>query len=249
MPQEQGLKYYLEILDMLVSGLDTLINQDNESPLRVSANDETRRSLCRPVGIVSPTLDRKPRAMDVVFLDDKRLILRSLKSDFVKQMRLEATVMGDRTGKGETNAVILGTVMATRRVPKGYEVEAEISEYRRIHVTPSQKLLESTASNDMAGWNRWCQEITDTIDLVGVSLSGVDLSGYDLCGADLSGADLTGADLRGAALSGADLSQAKLTGAKVSGADLFRATLAESQREVLDKTGMLEKESVVFVKG
>ena len=76
-------------------------------------------------------------------------------------------------------------------------------------------------------------------DLRYVCLKGANLQAADLTGADLRGADLTGADLAGAMLSRANLHQANLDQVCLKGANLFRATGANLERVICDRTTIL----------
>lgn len=236
----------IEMLDDLIVKLQLLITQADETPLVITLQDQSKRAVYRPIGNVANTVDRKPKTADAIYLTAAKLILRCAKTEVVRLMSVEVTVTGGKNGRGEISFVITGTVSGLKRVRGGYEVEIDIGETRRVQVTPGQKLRESVEKNDAAGWNRWCQDIKDTIDLAGISLPNADLTGYDLCCADLTGADLSGSDLSNAVLAGADLSHTNLDSVKAAGADFFRARMNRKHAALLGSSGMPEKESVVF---
>jgi hypothetical protein len=234
----------LELIDSLISRLDGLINESDSAPLFIASPEQAKRAFYRAFN--GAGLDRKLGASEAVFLDDSRLILHCNKTDLVRQAVLEVTVQASKNGRGENIAMVNGRVIGLKRVRGGYDVEIEISGRSMRRITPGQKLRECIGKNDSAGWNRWCQDIRDGIELTGMNLRGMDLSGYDLCCADLSGADLSGANLSGAILAGADLRQCAMANATAAGADFFHASMDRSQEPLLAQSGLLEMESVVF---
>lgn len=237
----------LEILDTLIATLDELIAEAEEAPLVISASDPSRRASYRPIGNAAANSDdRKPKPAEAVFLADGKLILRCAKTEAVRLMPVEAAIIAGKTGRGETTVLATGIVTGLKRISGGYDVEVRVDDSRRIHVTPGQKLREFVEKANAAGWNRWCQDIRDAIDLSGVDMAGTDLSGYDLCCADLSGANLSGCDLSNAILAGADLAKTKLDNVKVAGTDFFRARMSRRHAGLLPLSGMPEQESVIF---
>ncbi len=236
----------LEILDELISNLEMLITASDETPIIITSKDRPKRATYRPIGNIANTVDRKPKPADAVYLNSEILIIRLVKTQLVKLMSVEVTVLVGKNGRGETSVIITGKVDNVKKIRGGYEIDITISETRRVQVTPGQKLRESVERADVAGWNRWCQDIKDFLDLAGITLADADLTGYDLCCADLSGADLTGADLTGAVLAGANLTETKLDNVKVVGTDFFRARMKRTSATLISLSGMPEKESVIF---
>ena len=241
-----ALKPPLELLDEIIGKLELLITQADETPLVITLQDPPRRAVYRPIGNVSNSIDRKHKLSDVVVLNTEKMMMRCKKSELVRLMSVEVTVVGGKNGKGEVSFIFLGLVTGQRRVRGGYETDIDIKEMRRVQVTPGQKLRESVERDDVAGWNRWCQDIRDPIDLSGIDLSNATLAGYDLCCADLTGADFSGCDLSNAILSGANLSRTNLDEVKVTGADLFRVKINRKHAALISASGMPEKESVIF---
>lgn len=235
----------LELVDKLISGLEALIHESDETPLSIGTNDRPRRAVYRILGAASPS-ERKIHPSDAVYLDSAKLILRCNNTEVVRQTPLEVMVQAEKSGRGETVAVIHGKAQNLKRVRGGYDIEVEIGEMRKTRITPSQKLRECLGKNDAAGWNRWCQDIRGGIELMGMDLQAADLSGYDLCCADLTGSNLTGANLSNSTLAGAELRQCILDRAVVVGADFFRARMAKSQQVLVQQSGMPEVESVLF---
>ncbi|MCC8190614.1 MAG: pentapeptide repeat-containing protein [Planctomycetes bacterium] len=234
----------LSTVDELIAGLEAMINESDESPLTIDTADRPKRAVYRILNDPSPT-GRRTRTGEAVFLKDDRLVLRCNTTEVVKLTPLEVVVLADKSGRGETMAVVKGKASGLRRVPGGYDIDIDIGEVRKTRVTPGQKLRECLGKNDATGWNRWCQDIRDTIELVGVDCKRADLTGYDLCCADLTGADLTGANLTGAVLAGATLTHCKLDGVTVTGTDFFRARVSKHQMPLLAACGMPETESVI----
>ncbi|MDR0362711.1 MAG: pentapeptide repeat-containing protein [Planctomycetota bacterium] len=247
MPEATAATGDLEILDDLIARLEKMIADAEEAPIAISYSDQPKKAVYRPIGNAANAVDRKAQAADAVYLTADRMVMRTPKTELVRLMTIEVTVRAGKTGRGETSAIITGMVSGMKRVRGGYEITVDVSDTRRVTITPGQKLRESVERIDAAGWNRWCQEIKDHIDLSGINLEHADLSGFDLCYANLSGADLSGADLTGAILAGADLSRTNLDGAAVTGADFFRVRLNRKYAGLLTQTGMPEIESVVFV--
>lgn len=235
----------LELIDELIAGLELLITEADESPLTIDTTSQPRRSLYRILN-AAPGGDRKPKLGDAVYLDARHLILYCAKTEAVKGALMEVTIQAEKSGRGEALTMIKGKVIGLKRVRGGYEIDVEITEMRNTLITPGQKLRECLAKNDVAGWNRWCQDIKENLELVGMEMKKVDLAGYDLCCSDLTGTDLTGANLTNANLAGADLVHCKLDRATVTGADFFRARLARYQAWLLPQSGMPEIESVIF---
>lgn len=235
----------LELIDTLIAGLEGLIAEADETPLSISVAGAPKRAVYRILGAGLAT-DRKPKAADAVHLDEKRLILHCAKTEVVRQTPLEVAVQAEKSGRGEVMAVITGKVTGLKRVRGGYDVEIDIGEMRKTRITPAQKLRECLGKGDVPAWNRWCQDIRDSLELIGMDLRRADLSGCDLCCADLTDADLSGANLTGTTLAGADLTRCKLDQVTVSGTDFFRARMVRSQSALLPLSGMPESESVVF---
>lgn len=245
MPEEAVSFPELELLDELLSSLEALIQESDETPLSIEAHQKPRRAVYRILSAASPS-ERKSFFGDGVYLDADKLILRCTNTGVVRLTPLEVTVQAEKSGRGETMAIINGRARDLRRVRGGYDIEVEIDEMRKVRVTPSQKLRECLDKADPTAWNRWCQDIRDSLELIGMDLAGADLGGYDLCCADLSGSDLTGANLSGAILAGADLTRCVLDRASVAGADFFRARMNRAHAGLLNQAGMPEVESVVF---
>lgn len=235
----------LELLDQILSGLEALIQESDEAPLSIGANQKPRRAVYRILSASAPS-EKKSFFGDAVYLDSQKLILRCTNTEAVRLTPVEVTVQAEKSGRGETVAIIAGKVGELRRVRGGYDIDIEIGEMRKVRTTPSQKLRECLDKSDAASWNRWCQDIRESIELVGMDLRSVDLGGYDLCCADLTGTDLSGANLTGAILAGADLSQCAMDKALVTGADFFRARMNRAQAPLLNQSGMPEIESVIF---
>lgn len=234
----------LELLDELIVGLEALITEADETPLTIALNEPPKRAFYRIVA--AGAADRKLKAGEAIFLNGDKLVLRCDKTEVVKLTPLEVTIQAEKSGRGETLAIVVGKAQNIKRVRGGYEIDIDVLEMRKTRITPGQKLRECLAKNDIQGWNRWCQDIRDTIELHGIDLKKADLSGYDLCCSDLEGADLSGANLTGTLLAGADLSQCKMDNVTVSGTDFFRARMNRSQAKLLPLSGMPEVESVVF---
>ncbi len=235
----------LQLLDELISGLELLITEADESPLSIDTASQPKRATYR---IVNAALggDRKPKTGEAVYLDSSHLILYCAKTEAVKGAQMEVTVQAEKSGRGEALTMIKGKVITLKRVRGGYEIDIDVTEMRNTLITPGQKLRECMSKNDVAGWNRWCQDIKENIELVGMEMKKADLSGYDLCCSDLTGSDLSNANLTNTLLAGADLVHCKLDHATVTGADFFRARLSRAQAWVLPLSGMPEVESVIF---
>ncbi len=234
----------LELLDGLIAQLEGLISESDESPLLIDINDAPKRGNYR---VVADRRNTKSHSCDAVYLDDSRLVFRCTRSEVVRLAPLEVTIQAEKSGRGETFATITGKALGTRRVRGGYEIEMEVAEPRKTRITPGQRLRDCVSRGDVAGWNRWVQEIRDNIELMNVNLRKADLSGFDLCCCDLSGSDLSDANLTGAILAGSDLSQCNLERTTVFGADFFRAKMTRQQASLLPLSGMPEVESVFFV--
>ncbi len=235
----------LELIDELISGLEMLITEADESPLAISTTAQPKRAFYR---ILNASLggDRKAKTADATYLDGNHLILFCSKTEAVKGAILEIMVQAEKSGRGESLAMIRGKALSLKRVRGGYELAVDITEMRRSLITPVQKLRECLGKNDAAGWNRWCQDIRENIELAGMDLKKAELVGYDLCCANLNESDLTGANLTNAILAGADLVNCRLDHATFTGADFFRARMNRSQAWALPQSGMPEVESVIF---
>ena len=237
----------LELVDSLIAGLEALIHESDETPLTIEANQKPKRAVYRILTGNSPS-ERKVRIGDAVYLNANMIVLRCNTTEVVRLTPLEIMVQAEKSGRGETMAIIRGKARELKRVRGGYDIEIDIEEMRKTRVTPSQKLRECLHKNDSTGWNRWCQDIRDDIELMGMDLRRADLTGYDLCCADFTGSDLTGANLSGAILAGADLTHCIMEKVSVAGADFFHAKMSRSQAPLLQQSGMPEVESVVFNK-
>ncbi len=245
MPEDAPLSFpELELIDRLISGLEALIHESDDAPFFIDSTDRPKRAVYRILA-GSPN-ERKPRAVDVTFLNESLLVLRCSVTGVVRLTPVEVMVQAEKSGRGETMAIVRGKAREIKRIRGGYEIGVEVGESRKTRLTPARKLADCLRRNDAAAWNKWCQDIHGAIDLTGLDLRNADLNGYDLCCADLSGSDLTGANLAGAILAGADLSKCTLAPSSIAGADLFRAKMNRSQADLLTRSGMLEVESVVF---
>lgn len=246
MPEEALTFPELELIDKLIAGLEALIQESDETPLSIDAADRPRRAVYRIMSASSPS-DRKSHTADAIFLDAVKLVLRCNTTEVVRLTPLEIVIQAEKSGRGETMALIAGKAHAIKRVRGGYDIEVDIGEMRKSRITPSQKLRECLNRNDVAAWNRWCQDIRDNnLELIGMDLRDADLSGYDLCCADLSGSDLSGANLSNAVLAGSDLSHCILDRTLVAGTDFFRAKLNRNHASLVQQSGMPEVESVVY---
>ncbi len=236
----------LELLDSLIAGLEHLIAESDETPLTIETNQKPKRAAYRILlPGVSPS-ERKVKFGDAVYLNNNLLIIRCNTTEVVRLTPMEVIIQIEKGGNGETKAVVTGKARDLKRVRGGYDIEIDIEEMRKTRVTPGQKLRECLAKNDTSGWNRWCQDIPDKIELTGVDLRRADLTGYDLCCADLNGSDLSGANLTNAVLAGADLSHCVMEKVSTAGADFFRAKMNRTQAALLQQSGMPEVESVIF---
>lgn len=235
----------LQILDDLIAGLEALIIESDESPLSIQLSERPKKAIYRILSDSGPS-GRKAKTGEAVYLDASRLVLRCNTTEVVRQTPMEVAVQAEKSGRGETMAIIRGKAVNLKRVRGGYDIDIEIGEMRKTRITPGQKLRECLAKNDATSWNRWCQEIKDNIELIGMDLKKADLTGYDLCCSDLTGSDLSGANLSGAILAGSDLSHCKMENVTVTGTDFFRARMNRTQTQLLQLSGMPEVESVVF---
>lgn len=237
----------LELVDRLIAGLEALIHESDETPLTIELTQKPKRAVYRILTGTSPS-ERKVRTGDAVYLNSGMIILRCNTTEVVRLTPLEIMVQAEKSGRGETMAIIRGKARELKRVRGGYDIEIDIEEMRKTRVTPNQKLRECLHKNDSAGWNRWCQDIRGDIELIGMDLRRADLTGYDLCCADFTGSDLSGANLSGAILAGADLSHCIMEKVVVAGTDFFHAKMNRAQASILPQSGMPEVESVVFDK-
>lgn len=235
----------LELIDQLIAGLEALITESDETPLTIEANQRPKRAVYRTLSGTSPS-ERKVKVGDAVYLNSSLLILRCNTTEVVRLTPMEVMIQAEKSGRGETIAIVKGKARELKRVRGGYDIEIDIEEMRKTRITPSQKLRECLHKNDSTGWNRWCQDIKDDIELMGMDLRKADLTGYDLCCADFTGSDLTGANLTNAILAGSDLSHCIMDKVSVTGTDFFRAKMNRIQAPLLQQSGMPEVESVVF---
>ena len=245
MPEETLTFPELEVVDGLIASLEAFIHESDETPLSIDSSQRPKRSFYRILGASGP-VERKINAADAVYLNASRLVLHCNNTEVVRLTPLEVMVQAEKSGRGETMAIVQGKAMNLKRVRGGYDIEIEISEMRKTRITPGQKLRECLTKSDATGWNRWCQDIRDSIELMGMDLRKADLNGYDLCCADLTGSDLTGANLTGTILAGAELSHCIMEQVTVSGTDFFRARMNRAQAPLLQQSGMPEVESVIF---
>lgn len=235
----------LALIDELIAGLEAMITESDETPLSIDSRQRPRRAVYRILTASSPS-ERKAMVCEAVYLDAERLTLRCNNTEVVRLTPLEVMVQAEKSGRGETMAIIQGKARELKRIRGGYDIEVDIAEMRKSRVTPSQKLRECILKNDAPGWNRWCADIRDNIELMGMDLRTVDLSGFDLCCADFTGSDLSGANLSGAILAGADLTNCFMDRTAMTGADLFRARMNKAHAALAQQSGMPEMESIIF---
>ena len=235
----------LALVDELIAGLEALITESDETPLSIDSTQRPRKAVYRSLTGASPS-ERKLNSCDAVHLDAERLTLRCNNTEVVRQTPLEIMIQAEKSGRGETMAIITGKAREIRRIRGGYDIDVDIAEMRKTRMTPSQKLRECLHKSDAAAWNRWVQDIGGSMELMGMDLKNADLNGYDLCCADFTGSDFTGAHLGGAILSGADLRGCVLDKVTVAGADLFRARLDRARAPLASQSGMPETESVIL---
>lgn len=236
----------LELIDQLILRLEQVFLEANDTAIRIDAGEPPKRAIYRILNAAAGSHAPRPVAAQALRLDDTQLVLFCNVTEIVKGSLLDVSVQARKSGRGESQALIRGKATGLRRVRGGYEVDIYIEKMRRSVTTPGQKLQECLGKNDMAGWNRWCAEITDTINLTGLRLVKADLQGYDLCCADLTGTDLSGANLTGANLSGSDLARTRLDNAIVQGTDLFGARMNRRAAWAVQQSGLLETESIAF---
>lgn len=235
----------LEMVDGLIAGLEALLTESDETPLHIEHGSRPKRATYRILSIASPS-ERRVHQADAVYLDDESMLLRCQNTQVVRQTVLEVTLQAEKTGRGEVTAIIQGKVRDLKRIRGGYDIDVAVTETRKHKTTTAQKLRDCIEQNDSVGWNRWCQDIDGTLELVGMDLRKADLTGFDLCCADLDGTDFSGANLSGAILAGSDLTRCALSGVQVTGTDFFHARMTRNQASLLQQSGMPEVESVVF---
>ncbi len=236
----------LELIDSLIAGLENLIAESDETPLTIESNQKPKRAAYRTLLPGTSPSERKVRFGDAVYLNSDLLVLRCNTTEVVRLTPMEVMIQVEKNGHGETMAIVKGKARELKRVRGGYDIEIDIGEMRKTRLSPSQKLRDSLHKNDVTGWNRWCQDIKDKIELMGMDLRRADLTGYDLCCADFNGSDLSGANLTNAVLAGSDLSHCTMDKVVVTGTDFFRAKMNRAQAALLQQSGMPEVESVVF---
>lgn len=235
----------LELVDKLIAGLEALIVESDETPLRIESGSAPKRATYRILNMAAVT-DRQLYHGEATYLDGATLVIRCQDTPAVRLTRLEVTVLAEKSGRGEVKAIVEGKVRELKRIRGGYDIDVEVNEMRKVKTTPAQKLRTCIVKGDVTGWNRWCHDITGTIELMGMDMRMADLNGYDLCCADFSGSDFSGASLSGAILAGADLSHCIMDRVTAVGADLFHARMNRSQAVLLQQSGMPEVESIVF---
>ncbi len=235
----------LSLVDELIAGLEALITESDETPLSIELTQRPRRSVYRNLSAAGPQ-ERKLHGCDAVYLSAERLTLRCNTTEVVRQVPLEIMIQAEKSGRGETMAIIKGKAREIRRVRGGYDIDVDIAEMRKTRMTPSQKLRECLLKSDAATWNRWVQDIPGRVDLMGMDLKNAELAGFDLCCADFTGSDFSGANLGGSILAGADLRNCAMEGVSVAGADLFRARMNRTQASLVSQAGLPETESVIL---
>ncbi len=183
MPEDAPLSFpELELIDRLISGLEALIHESDDAPFFIDSTDRPKRAVYRILA-GSPN-ERKPRAVDVTFLNESLLVLRCSVTGVVRLTPVEVMVQAEKSGRGETMAIVRGKAREIKRIRGGYEIGVEVGESRKTRLTPARKLADCLRRNDAAAWNKWCQDIHGAIDLTGLDLRNADLNGYDLCCAD-----------------------------------------------------------------
>ncbi len=246
MPEAAAAEFAeLSLVDELIAGLEALIAESDETPLLIDSTRRPKKSVYRNL-VAANLSERKLRPCEAVYLDARSLTLRCNSTEVVRQTPLEVTIQAEKSCRGETMATITGKVREIRRIRGGYDIDIDISETRKNRTTPSQKLRECLGKNDSATWNRWVQDISGNLELMGMDLKKADLSGYDLCCADFTGSDFTEANLGGAILAGSIFRNCVLEKVTVAGADFFRAKLDRVHAPLVALSGMPEAESVIL---
>lgn len=181
------------------------------------------------------------------YLIDKEELRFRCSGDQARSQRIEVAVTTSRNVEGESQLVLLAAVLRTIKVTGGYEFSAGIQRLRE-HFRPAHRIFaESVAHGDISGWNQWYAAIQQAVDLKRLNLAGLNLSQFDLGSANLTNCDLRNANLSGANLSGANLDGCILDGAVVEGADFFGAAIPRKYESLLKASGLLERESVIFI--
>ncbi len=235
----------LALVDELIAGLEALITESDEAPLSIDATQRPKKSVYRNLSATNQQ-ERKPHPCDAVYLDPQMVTLRCNSTELVRQTPLEIMIQAEKSGRGETMAIIKGKAKEIKRIRGGYDIDIDIAEMRKTRTTPGQKLRECLQKNDAATWNRWVQDIPGRVELTGMDLKNAELNGYDFCCADFTGSDFTGANLGGAILAGADLRNCVMERVTAAGADLFRARLNRIHAPLVSQSGMPETESVIL---
>lgn len=235
----------LDLVDSLISGLEALLVESDETPLRIDSTHPARRAIYRVLGGGGPS-ERRIYQADAVYLDDTTSILRCRDTHLVRQTPVQITIQAEKSGRGEVMAILQGKVRELKRIQGGYDVTVDLLETKKFRVTAAQKLRDFVSSNDPAGWNRWCHELPGVIELTGMDLRTADLNGFDLCCADFTGSDFTGANLSGAILAGANLTRCIMQNVTAGGTDLFGARMSRNQASLLQQSGMPEVDSVII---
>lgn len=235
----------LELVDTLIAGLESLLAESDEIPLRIDSTQSPKRALYRILGGSGPE-ERRVYTSEAIRLDGTTLYLRCQDTHLVKQTPVQVTVQTEKTGRGEVMAIFQGKVRETKRIQGGYEVILDTTGTNKFRVTAAQKLRDFIANNDATGWNRWCYDIPGVIELTDMDLRMAELNGFDLCCANFTGSDFSGANLSGAIMAGANFTRCDMKNVTAVGTDLFNARLSRNQAFLLQQSGMPEVDSVII---
>ncbi len=137
----------LSLVDELIAGLEALITESDETPLSIESTQRPRKSVYRNLTATN-SQERKLHPCEAVYLSGERLTLRCHNTEIVRQMALEIMIQAEKSGRGETMAIVKGKAREIRRVRGGYDIDVDIAEMRKTRMTPSQKLRECLLKND-----------------------------------------------------------------------------------------------------
>lgn len=168
-------------------------------------------------------------------------------ADIARAQQLTAEVIIGKNVEGESLIYYKTEVMGISRISGGYEYSGALLS-ARCHIRPAHLIFsQCVMSNDVKTWNNWSASLAHGVSLKGLNLREANLHSYDLCCADLTNCDLRNCNFTGANLSGANLDGSLLEGAVFDGADLFGSAIPVKYENIMQTSGLLEKESIVLI--
>ncbi len=243
-----GVTDELSKVEKLIAVLEEAIESTEDIEFVASNHSEIKQATFRVNNISFGSIsDRNTLRSAMVSRISEGLVEMQVKENIVKGFDIDIIILFAKTYDGEIVYEIEGSVISSKKITGGYDLQVEMSSIVKKINPANRKLLECVASSDYAEWNRWSFDLKEGVNLVNLDLTNKELKFFDFCQANLKGSDLKNSNLSYSNLSGANLEECNLENINFTGTEIFGATIPRKYMEVIVDSGIVEIESIKLV--